>query len=89
METMEFQAGLNELMELGQTQRVAIMCAETVWWRCHRSLVADALMAQGWEVRHIMDAGEPRPHRFTAPARLVNGALTYRMDPQQAPELSE
>jgi uncharacterized protein (DUF488 family) len=65
------------------------MCAEAVWWKCHRSLVADALVAQGWQVRHILDSGEPRLHRFTTPARVVNGALTYRVDPQQGPTSSE
>jgi uncharacterized protein (DUF488 family) len=83
METSEFQASLHELIELAQTERVAIMCAEAVWWKCHRSMVADALLAKGWQVWHILDDGEPRTHRFTAPARLVDGALTYRPDLQQ------
>lgn len=77
METAEFQNGLRELVELARSQRVAIMCAETVWWRCHRALVADALTAQGWQVWHIMDGGPPSPHHFTAPARVVDGVLTY------------
>jgi len=84
METGEFQTGLRELMELAQTQRVAIMCAESVWWKCHRALVADALLARGWQVWHILDGGKLRPHQFTAPARLVDGALTYRATPPPA-----
>jgi uncharacterized protein (DUF488 family) len=77
METAEFRNGLQELMTLAAAQRVAIMCAEAVWWRCHRSMVSDALMADGWQVWHIMSDGSVRPHRYTAPARLVDGELTY------------
>lgn len=78
METAEFREGLWELMALASTERVAIMCAEAVWWRCHRSMVSDALMADGWQVWHIMSDGSVRPHRYTAPARVVDGRLTYR-----------
>ncbi len=78
METGEFHEALKELMMLASSQRVVIMCAEAVWWRCHRSMVADALAVQGWQVRHIMSDGAVRPHRLTAPARIVDGALTYR-----------
>lgn len=85
METPEFQAGLDELVAMARSHRIAIMCAETVWWRCHRSLIADALTAQGWQVWHILDEGDPRPHRYTAPARIVDGALTYHPDPHQPP----
>jgi uncharacterized protein (DUF488 family) len=77
METDEFRRGLRELEELARTHLVAIMCAESVWWRCHRSMVADALMADGWLVRHIMSDGSIRLHQFTAPARIVDGRLTY------------
>ena len=78
METAEFQTGLDELIRLARQQRVAIMCAEAVWWRCHRSMVADALLAQGWQVAHIMSDGLLKPHHLTAPARLLVGELTYR-----------
>lgn len=78
METPEFEEGLRLLMAVAEVDRVAIMCAESVWWRCHRSMVSDALMAQGWRVLHIMSDGSLRPHHFTAPARLVDGKLTYR-----------
>lgn len=57
--------------------RVAIMCAEAVPWRCHRSLIADALMIRGWEVRHILSAAEATPHQLTSFAKIGNGALTY------------
>jgi uncharacterized protein (DUF488 family) len=81
METREFQAGLDHLMTLARTRRVAVMCAETVWWKCHRSLVADALTAHGWQVWHIIDEGHPQSHRYTSPARIVNGTLTYHPEP--------
>lgn len=79
METAAFREGLHELTALASKQRVAIMCAEAVWWRCHRSMVSDALMADGWQVWHIMSDGSLRPHRYTSPARIVNGELTYRL----------
>ncbi len=77
METEEFENALRELIELARGQRVAIMCSEAVWWRCHRSMVSDALMAHGWQVWHIMSDGNRRPHHYTEPARLEHGVLTY------------
>jgi uncharacterized protein (DUF488 family) len=77
METEEFQLGLAELMEIGRDARVAIMCAESVWWRCHRAMVADALLAHGWRVWHIMPGGAIQPHRLSAAANVVDGVLTY------------
>jgi uncharacterized protein (DUF488 family) len=83
METAEFDAGLGDLIELGHESRTAVMCAEAQWWRCHRSLLADALLARGVEVEHIVDAGRSMPHTWTAPARLVNGCLTYAPAPTE------
>jgi uncharacterized protein (DUF488 family) len=60
------------------TPRVVIMCAEAVFWRCHRQLVADALVARGVDVRHIMSAAAPAPHTLTSFARIVDGRVTYR-----------
>jgi uncharacterized protein (DUF488 family) len=83
METAEFRDGLEELMARASAEPVAIMCAEAVWWRCHRSMVSDALTAKGWQVCHIMSDGSVRPHRYTAPAGLIDGELTYhREDPE-------
>ncbi len=62
----------------------AIMCAEAVWWRCHRALIADYLKARGVEVTHIVDSSKTEPHSFTSAARLVNGELTYAADPSFA-----
>lgn len=80
METADFANGLDELTVLAREHRVAIMCAEAVWWRCHRALVSDALVAEGWQVRHIMSDGSIQPHRLSAPARIVDGTLTYHED---------
>jgi uncharacterized protein (DUF488 family) len=78
METGDFVAGIARLMEVAAARRTAIMCAEAVWWRCHRSLIADYLKAKGVEVAHIMASGKAEANPFTAAARIVNGELSYR-----------
>lgn len=77
METEDFKSGVQELLELGAKTRVAVMCAEAVWWRCHRSLISDYLKAEGHEVIHIVDEKKTEEHPFTTAARLVNGKLVY------------
>jgi uncharacterized protein (DUF488 family) len=77
MQTAEFEAALQALIELAERERVAIMCAEAVPWRCHRSLVADALTARGVAVEHIIGAGRSQPHTMTAFARVAGGRVTY------------
>lgn len=81
METGAFHAAIHELKALARKDRIAIMCAEAVWWRCHRSMVADVLKGDGWQVWHIIDDGPPKPHRFTRPARVEDGVLTYHVEP--------
>ena len=78
METEEFKRGVQELLELAAENRVAIMCAEAVWWRCHRSLIADYLKAEGHEVVHILDQKKTEEHPYTSAARIVDGELSYR-----------
>jgi len=78
METDEFKSGVRELLELASTKRVAVMCAEAVWWRCHRSLIADYLKAEGHEVLHIIDQKKTEEHPFTSAATIVDGKLSYR-----------
>ncbi|MDX6576338.1 MAG: hypothetical protein QOE96_2291 [Blastocatellia bacterium] len=78
METDEFREGMRRLLEVARARRTVIMCAEAVWWRCHRSLIADYLKAKDVEVIHIMTAGKSEPHPFTSAARIVNGELSYR-----------
>lgn len=78
METEEFQAGVARLLELAGQQRVAIMCSEAVWWRCHRSMISDYLKVKGIEVIHIMSEINSELHPFTSAAGMVNGELSYR-----------
>jgi uncharacterized protein (DUF488 family) len=78
METADFKQGVEELLELAAANRTAVMCAEAVWWRCHRSLIADYLKAGGHSVLHIMDASKIEEHPFTTAARIVDGQLSYR-----------
>jgi uncharacterized protein (DUF488 family) len=82
MATEEFATGLFELEMIASSAATAVMCAEALWWRCHRRLIADALTSLGYEVRHIRDASEAEVHRLAPPAALVNGVLTYA-SPQQ------
>lgn len=77
MQTDEFDRALDELMAHGENKRTVIMCAEAVPWRCHRSLVADALVARGWEVTHILSAGHVKPHHLTPFAIIQSGHLLY------------
>lgn len=78
METEEFREGANRLVELASESRTAIMCAEAVWWKCHRSLIGDYLKAKGVTVLHIVGEGKAEEHPFTSAARIVNGELSYR-----------
>lgn len=75
--TEEFASGLFELLMLAHGSRAAIMCAEVLWWRCHRRLIADVLTSLGVPVVHLRDERPGEPHRLTAPARLVAGRLSY------------
>lgn len=77
LETQDFAEGLAELIDLAGQERTALMCAEAVWWRCHRRLIADVLLLKGIEVIHILDASHSTPHTHTPPARVVEGRLTY------------
>jgi uncharacterized protein (DUF488 family) len=73
----EFKQGIEKLLELAREKRIVFMCAEALWWRCHRSLIADFLKAQGLEVIHIVDAKHTEVHPYTSPARIVDGQLSY------------
>jgi len=77
MDTPEFAAGAEELATLARADRVAAMCAEGVWWRCHRSMIADYFKANGWTVLHILGMGEAKEHPYTAVAKVEGGMLTY------------
>lgn len=77
MQTPAFEAALEDLLALGARERVAIMCAEAVPWRCHRQLVADALVARGIEAREIESETKTRAHALTEWARVDRGRVTY------------
>jgi uncharacterized protein (DUF488 family) len=78
METDEFRKGIERLVDLrSEVGPAAIMCAEAVWWRCHRALISDCLKARGIEIMHILDLNKSEPHPFTSAARIVNGKLSY------------
>jgi uncharacterized protein (DUF488 family) len=77
MQTAEFERNLEELLRLAEGRRAAVMCAESVPWRCHRSLIADALTVRGLSVRHIMSATKADPHRLTSFAQVVSERVTY------------
>ena len=77
METEEFEKGIEELCELSSMKRTAIMCAEALWWRCHRSLISDYLKARGIEVIHILDDKHTEEHPYTSAARIIDGRLSY------------
>lgn len=76
----EFEQAMSELLRLAGERRTAYMCAERVYFRCHRMLVSDWLVAHGHEVLHIDDAKPAKPHKLTAEARIVDGRLLYRGD---------
>ena len=77
MDTAEFHKGIDMLLEYAETKRVAIMCSEAVWWKCHRALIADYLKSIGIDVYHIMSATSNKPHPFTSAARIRDGKLFY------------
>ena len=77
METPVFRVALEALAERASTTRIAVMCAETLWWRCHRRLIADALVAGGHEVIHL-GLGKEQPHHLSKACRIdQNGQLVY------------
>jgi uncharacterized protein (DUF488 family) len=80
MQTDAFEDGLSQLHGFASDHNVAIMCAEAVPWRCHRSLIADAITASGGQVEHITAAWRSRPHRMTPFARVDAGRVSYPAD---------
>jgi len=77
MDTPEFEAGLTRLIAAAAGKPAAILCAEALPWRCHRSLVADALTVRGWQVFDIMNEKEARPHRLPEFARVEGTRVIY------------
>jgi uncharacterized protein (DUF488 family) len=84
MDSAEFVAALDWLIETSARTPTAIMCAESLWWRCHRRMLADALTVRGCEVLHLMDGRDPVPHRIHPAARVVGTRLVYDVsEPEQ------
>jgi uncharacterized protein (DUF488 family) len=77
METEEFARGYERLTSLARESRTAFMCAETLWWRCHRRLIADRLTADEWNVTHLLGSEKSEPHVLWDVARTLDGHLVY------------
>ncbi len=77
MATEAFEKGVDELLAFADGKRTAVMCAEALWWRCHRSLLADALVARNMEVLHVASRGAPTAHHLNPMARVVAGRISY------------
>jgi uncharacterized protein (DUF488 family) len=78
MESIEFRRAMEKLQMLAREKRCAIMCAEAVWWQCHRALISDRLKANGVEVLHILSENKVEPHPYTSAAQIIGGQLSYR-----------
>jgi uncharacterized protein (DUF488 family) len=86
MQTAEFGTSLENLIQMADEIPTAIMCAEAVPWRCHRSLIADALTARDVSVLHILNANRADPHRLTSFARIEGQRVTYPGEPNSQPD---
>lgn len=82
MQTPDFEAGIQRLIKLATEKRSAVMCAEAVPWRCHRSLIADALVVREFRAEHIMSKGRRQPHSITPFAQVRGSVITYPASPQ-------
>ena len=77
MLTAEFERGIERLLELAREKRLALMCAERFWWRCHRRLISDYLVAKGHRVVHIIDESRTVEHKLPEFAKVIDGQLVY------------
>lgn len=77
METKDFRDAIEELKQIAEQANTAYMCAESLWWSCHRSLVSDYLKVERWNVIHIMGPSKSMNHHFRPPARIIKGRLSY------------
>ncbi|MGQ4659454.1 DUF488 family protein [Lysobacter sp. F6437] len=87
METQPWQAARDRLAKRAADKRVAIMCAEALWWQCHRGLISDDFKVHGWEVIHLMAPGKQDTHPYTSAARIVGGKLDYSAPEPPQPSL--
>ena len=79
--TAEFAGGLADLLDLAGLRRTALMCAEVLWWRCHRALISDVLKVRGIAVVHILGEHKVTAHPYTSAATVVDGQLSYAATP--------
>lgn len=86
METQPWLAARDRLTNIARERRTAVMCAEAMWWQCHRGLIADDFKVRGWDVIHLMTPTRSESHPYTPAARIVDGRLDYSApeDPQGA-----
>ena len=87
--TEEFASGLFDLLGVGEGARTTVMCSEAVWWRCHRSLIADVLCSIGVPVLHILNRTTTTEHPYTSAARVVDGVLSYARETPEDPDQLE
>ena len=77
MQTDAYQSASAWLASRARSNRTAVMCAESLWWQCHRGLIADDFKSRGWRVLHLLKPGQPQEHPYTRAARIVDGRLDY------------
>ena len=87
MDTPEFGVACERLATLARARRTTVMCAEAMWWQCHRGLIADDFKLRGWQVVHLVAPGRSEPHPYTAAARIVDGRLDYGAPTDTQPSL--
>ncbi len=87
MESGDYRTARARLAGIARERRTAVMCAEAMWWQCHRSLIADDFKAEGWAVIHLTAPGRSEEHPYTSAARIVDGRLDYTQAGSQAPLL--
>ena len=83
METADFKEGIDQLTNYALRAPTVIMCAEVLWWRCHRSLIADYMKSIGWDVINIQDSKTKIPHPYTSAASIIDGNLSYAVIPKK------
>ncbi|HXH01356.1 MAG TPA: DUF488 domain-containing protein [Xanthomonadaceae bacterium] len=79
MQTDAYQSASARLASRARSHRTAVMCAESLWWQCHRGLIADDFKVRGWTVLHLLKPGQPESHPYTRAARIVDGRLDYSL----------
>lgn len=77
MQTDAFKESVDQLESMAAARRTALMCSEAVWWRCHRSLIADYLKIRGYNVMHLLAEGKSQEHPYTSAAHIEDGTLSY------------